>query len=110
MTDKGKILDMQGKMINKGFRSAGKENKTERLEKLENYIKYLEQSIERLVQESFAHNANGMVLFRVLEEKGLLTEEDIEKGWDKYVTKPYEDAAKAQATEPENKKEDSKDK
>lgn len=91
-----KIIDMSSRRTGKGFRQNKKPTKAQttdsKIEYLEQRLAFLEHSIQNLVQESFHHNANGAVLFRCLEDKEILTEEDIKTKWTEIVEAPYEEA------------------
>ena len=70
----------------------------ERITMIENIIGGMQQGLQSISQELFHINANNVSLFRAIEAKGVITEDDIRASWDKHIKKPYEeDTAKAAA-------------
>lgn len=70
----------------------------ERITMLESLVGGMQAGLQNISQELFHINANNVALFRALQEKDIITEDNIKASWEKHIRKPYEeDVAKAQA-------------
>lgn len=79
----GDILNLRGQKMQK---------KPTKKEMLDQRVQILEQHMQGMIQEIWTINANAVTLFRALEERGAITEEDIKSAWDEHVKKPHEEA------------------
>lgn len=62
-----------------------------RVKQLETIVGQFQGALQGINGELFQNNANGIALFRALEDKGILTEEDIKESWQKNIVDPYEE-------------------
>jgi len=70
----------------------------DRIVMLESLVGGMQAGLQNISQELFHINANNVALFRAIQEKGVISEDDIKAAWDKHIRKPYEeDTAKAAA-------------
>lgn len=98
----GEVVDFSKIKANQGERMERKKPTAKQLEEritmLENLVGGMQAGLQNISQELFHINANNVALFRAIEEKGVIDEDDIKASWDKYIRKPYEeDVAKATA-------------
>ena len=96
----GEVIDFNE--AKKGVAMQGKKPTARQLEDrivmLENLVGGMQAGLQNISQELFHINANNVALFRALQEKDIITEDNIKESWDKHIRKPYEeDTAKAAA-------------
>jgi len=75
-----------------------------RVKQLETIVGQFQGAIQSINGELFQNNANSIALFRSLEAKGIIGEEDIKESWQKNIVEPYEkeqEGEDAEPTEPE---------
>lgn len=95
------VIDFNKAKANQGGTMQGKKPTARQLEEritmLENLVGGMQAGLQNISQELFHINANSVALFRAVEAKGVITEDDIKESWSKHIQKPYEeDVAKAQ--------------
>ena len=102
----GEVID-----FNTGERKEEMEKKKPTMKEMEARVKQLETivgqfqgALQGINGELFQNNANGIALFRALEDKGIIGEDDIKESWQKNIVEPYEqgqegdEATKASST------------
>jgi len=61
-----------------------------RVKQLETIVGQFQGALQGINGELFQNNANAISLFRALEEKGIIGEDDIKESWQKHIVEPYE--------------------
>jgi hypothetical protein len=61
-----------------------------RVKQLETIVGQFQGALQGINGELFQNNANGIALFRALEDKGIIGEDDIKESWQKHIVEPYE--------------------
>lgn len=67
-----------------------------RVKMLEDILGQMQSAFSAVNNELFQCNANAIALFRALEEKKILTEDDIKESWQKNVVDPYEEGQESE--------------
>lgn len=98
--DDNKVINLAE--AKKGFRKSKALNKREQIQMLEERVALLEVILQDLASELQHNHSNGVAMFRALEKKGHLTEDDIKESWQENVIKPMEEAVNAQKNNDQN--------
>ena len=61
-----------------------------RVKQLETIVGQFQGALQGINGELFQNNANAISLFRALEAKGIIGEDDIKESWQKHIVEPYE--------------------
>lgn len=61
-----------------------------RIKQLETIVGQFQGAVQSINGEIFQNNANAIALFRSLEAKGIIGEDDIKESWQKHIVEPYE--------------------
>ena len=61
-----------------------------RIKQLETIVGQFQGALQGINGELFQNNANAIALFRSLEAKGVIHEDDIKESWQKHIVEPYE--------------------
>lgn len=68
-----------------------------RVKQLETIVGQFQGALQGINGELFQNNANGIALFRALEGKGIIGEDDIKESWQKHIVEPYEQEQEGEA-------------
>ena len=68
-----------------------------RVRQLETIVGQFQGALQGINGELFQNNANAISLFRALEEKGIIGEDDIKDSWQKHIVEPYEQGQEGEA-------------
>ena len=91
----GQVIDFEsGKLIEEKAEMETKKPTMKEMElrvcQLETIVGQFQGAMQGINSELFQNNANAISLFRALEAKGVIGEEDIKESWQKHIVDPYE--------------------